>query len=47
MDFSCGFWLYFEVTYYMSYGYFAINPIICFVFSSNYQQGLKTLMNCS
>ena len=47
MDFSCGFWLYFEVTYYMSYGYFAINPIICFVFSSNYRQGLKRLMNCS
>ena len=47
MDFSCDFWLYFEVTYYMSYGYFAINPIICFVFSSNYRQGLKRLMNCS
>ena len=47
MDFSCGVWLYFQVTYYMSYGYFAINPIICFVFSSNYRQALKRLMNCS
>ena len=46
-DFSCGFWLYFVVTYYMSSGYFAINPIICFIFSSNYRQALKRLMNCS
>ena len=45
--FSCGFWLYYYVTYYMAVGYCAINPIICFVFSSNYRQGLKRLMNCS
>ena len=47
VDLSCGFFLYYEVTYYMSSGYFAINPIICFVFSSNYRQALKRLMNCS
>ena len=47
IHFSCGFWLYYYVTYYMSVGYCAINPIICFVFSSNYRQGLKRLMNCS
>ena len=47
MDFSCGFALYYEVTYYMSSGYFAINPIICFIFSGYYRQGLKRLMNCS
>ena len=46
-QFSCGFWLYYYVTYYMAVGYCAINPIICFVFSSNYRQGLKRLMNCS
>ena len=46
-QFSCGFRLYYEVTYYMAVGYCAINPIICFVFSSNYRQGLKRLMNCS
>ena len=46
-QFSCGFWLYYEVTNYMMVGYCAINPIICFVFSSNYRQGLKRLMNCS
>ena len=47
VDFSCGFVLYYYATYYMSSGYFAINPIICFVFSSNYRQALKRLMNCS
>ena len=46
-QFSCGFWLYYHVTYYMAVGYCAINPIICFVFSSNYREGLKRLMNCS
>ena len=45
--FSCGFWLYDVVTYYMGVGYCAINPIICFVFSNNYRQALKRLMNCS
>ena len=47
IHFSCGFLLYYHVTYYMAVGYCAINPIICFVFSSNYRQGLKRLMNCS
>ena len=47
IHFSCGFWLYYDVTYYMAVGYCAINPIICFVFSSNYREGLKRLMNCS
>ena len=45
--FSCAFWLYDVVTYYMGVGYCAINPIICFVFSNNYRQALKRLMNCS
>ena len=47
IHFSCGFWLYYYVTYYMAVGYCAINAIICFVFSSNYREGLKRLMNCS
>ena len=47
IHFSCGFWLYYEVTYYMAVGYCAINPIICFAFGSNYREGLKRLMNCS
>ena len=44
---SCAFQLYQIVTYFMSVGYCAINPIICFIFSSNYRQGLKRLLNCS
>ena len=47
MHLSCGFRLYYDVMNYMTVGYSAINPIICFVFSSNYRQGLKRLMNCS
>ena len=45
IHFSCGFWLYYYVTYYMAVGYCAINPIICFAFSSNYREGLKRLIN--
>ena len=44
---SCGFWLYYCVSYYMAAGYCAVNPIICFLFSSNYREGLERLMNCS
>ena len=33
--FSCSFWLYPYVTVYISHVYCAINPIICFIFSSN------------
>ena len=44
---SCGFWLYHTVAFLMAIGYCAINPIICFIFSSNYRGGLKRLMNCS
>ena len=47
IHFSCGFWLYYKVTYYIiAIGYCAINQIICFVFSSNYRECLKRLMNC-
>ena len=44
--FSCSFRIYFDVTYFMSQTYCAINPIICFVFSSNYRKGLKRLIKC-
>ena len=46
-DLSCGFKLYLDVTYCMAAAYCAINPIICFIFSSNYRQALKRLINCS
>ncbi|CAH3174801.1 unnamed protein product, partial [Porites lobata] len=44
---SCSFWLYFTVTADMSNAYYAINPIICFIFSSNYRQALKRIIKCS
>ena len=39
--FSCSFWIYYEVTFYMANAYCAINPVICFMFSSNYRKVLK------
>ena len=45
--FSCSFQIYFAVTYFMINAYCAINPIICFMFSSNYRQGIKRLIKCS
>ena len=44
---SCSFWIYDEVTIYMSNAYCAINPVICFMFSSNYRKALKRLIKCS
>ena len=44
--FSCSFVLYVIVTCYISYTNCAINPIICLIFSSNYRQALKRLINC-
>ena len=45
--FSCSFWIYYEVAFYMNTAYFAINPVICFMFSSNYRKALKRLIKCS
>ena len=44
---SCSFWIYYEVTGYMANAYCAINPVICFMFSSNYRKALKRLIKCS
>ena len=44
--FPWSFVLYVIVTRYISYTDCAINPIICFIFSSNYRQELKRLVNC-
>ena len=41
---SCSFWIYDAVTLFMANGYCAINPIICFIFSSNYRKALKRLI---
>ena len=45
--FSCSFWISYEVTIYMANAYCAINPVICFMFSSNYRKVLKRLIKCS
>ena len=45
--FSCSFSHDYHVTYYIAAAYFALNPIICFTFSSNYRLGLKRLINSS
>ena len=45
--FSCSFWIYVAVTIYMINAYCAINPIICFMFSSNYRKALKRLIKYS
>ena len=45
--FSCSFSLYYEVTFCIVDAYVALNPIICFTFSSNYRLGLKRLINSS
>ena len=44
---SCSFWIYYEVTFYTASAYSAINPVICFIFSSNYRKALKRLIKCS
>ena len=44
---SCSFWIYNEVTIDIGHAYCAINPIICFMFSSNYRKALKRLIKCS
>ena len=45
--FSCSFWISYEVSIYMANAYCAINPVICFIFSSNYRKALKRLIKCS
>ena len=44
---SCSFWIYYKVTFYTASAYSAINPVICFMFSSNYRKALKRLIKCS
>ena len=44
---SCSFWIYHAVTGYILKAYCAINPVICFMFSSNYREALKRLIKCS
>ena len=45
-DLSSAFVLYWTIAHFMAYSNCAINPCICFIFSSNYRQGLKRLLKC-
>ena len=44
---SCGFKHLWSFVFFLARSNCAINPCICFIFSGNYRQGLKTLLNCS
>ena len=43
----CGFYLYNDIGYIVTFSSCAINPCICFTLSGNYRQGLKRLFKCS
>ena len=42
----CGFFLYLYITWFISHSNCAINPCICFIFSSNYRKALNRLLRC-
>ena len=42
---SCGFQYFYTVAHCMAHANCAINPCICFIFSRNYREGLKTLLS--
>ena len=44
---SRSFWIYYKVIFYVANAHCAINPVICFMFSSNYRNTLKRLIKCS
>ena len=43
---NCDFSFYFFIAWFISRANCAINPCICFIFSGNYRQGLKRLLDC-
>ena len=42
----CGFFIYWDISFFMTISNCAINPCICFIFSSNYRNALKRLLRC-
>ena len=42
----CGFYIFLYITMFMAGSNCAINPCICFIFSTNYRSALKRLFNC-
>lgn len=43
---SCAVLLSWNIALFMAFSNCAINPCICFIFSANYRQGFKRLLNC-
>ena len=42
----CGFYIFLNITQFLAVSNCAINPCICFIFSTNYRSALKRLLNC-
>ena len=42
----CSFFIYITITRFIAFSNCAINPCICFTFSSNYRSGFKRLLRC-
>ena len=42
----CGFYFFLNIARFMAVSNCAINPCICFIFSTNYRSALKRLLNC-
>ena len=42
----CGFYIFLHIAWFMTFSNSAINPCICFIFSTNYRGALKRLLNC-
>ena len=42
----CGYFIFWNITRFMTFSYCAVNPCICFIFSTNYRSALKRLFNC-
>ena len=43
---TCGYLIYKDIAYFMAFSNCAVNPCICFRFSSNYRNALKRLLRC-
>ena len=43
---SCAFQYPGHIAFFLARSYCAVNPLICFIFSGNYRQGLKNLLGC-
>ena len=42
----CGIFIFYDIAFFVSQSNCAINPVICFIFSTNFCQGFKRLFKC-